>query len=105
MTHLGQLLLGLTLLAATTSAIMRPANYTGRVQDSLVSGSQLPYRGGPILTGDIPVYLIMYGDWSQEAEKVLLFPNFVNHISNTPWWKIGKCVAGMVGVKTGRSDT
>ncbi|RUP20610.1 phosphate-induced protein 1 [Jimgerdemannia flammicorona] len=82
------LVLIVTLLVATATAVSRPANFTQHVRN-YKAGMVLPYQGGPIKTGNIPIYLIMYGDWSHEGRKVDLFSKFINKLADTPWWQIG----------------
>lgn len=54
-----------------------------------IAGNQLE------LNGDVPVYLIFYGDWSgtnsalySNPGAVPIFENFVSGISSTSWWNI-----------------
>jgi len=55
-----------------------------------ITGSIIPgtiyYRGGPVLTGNIPVHYIMYGTFSSTARQML--KDYTENLGNSGWWNI-----------------
>jgi len=48
--------------------------------------AKVAYNGGPVLTGDINVYFIYYGNFDDQDKSVL--EDWINGIDQTPWFDI-----------------
>jgi hypothetical protein len=46
----------------------------------------IEYRGGPIITTELAVYLIWYGDWRESTKS--LVKDFVAHLGGSPYYAI-----------------
>lgn len=44
--------------------------------------------GNPVLTGDVGVYLIWYGDWADSQKTII--EDFINGVGNSSWYAINK---------------
>jgi hypothetical protein len=44
--------------------------------------------GNPVLTGDVGVYLVWYGDWS--AGQKTIIEDFIDGVGNSSWYAINK---------------
>ncbi len=59
----------------------------GPNQDAGPFDNQIPYHGGPVLTGTTHVYLIWYGDWAGNTGKTII-PDLINSIGGSPYYNI-----------------
>jgi hypothetical protein len=41
------------------------------------------YHGGPVMTGDVKVYVVFYGAWSSNSKAIV--SNFLAHIGVSGW--------------------
>ena len=59
------------------------------VQAQAGAAGQIVFHGGPVIThpGGVGVYLIWYGDWSNNTGTAIV-PDFVGALGNSPYWDI-----------------
>ncbi|CAM0140860.1 hypothetical protein VKS41_006970 [Umbelopsis sp. WA50703] len=97
--------------ASSSAAAAAPATSSS----SSSAKYNLQNAGGKVLSGDVNVYLIFYGDWtSQQAQTdQITFMNFVGNISDSTWFKTlseyndnsGGSVTGPVKLAAAVSDS
>lgn len=60
----------------------------------------IAYHGGPIIPNTVDVYLIWYGDWTNNTATTII-PKFFNDLSGSPWFAINKSYTGVNGAPNG----
>ncbi|CAO3672249.1 unnamed protein product [Umbelopsis ramanniana] len=123
MVNIVSLAVGIVAALASTVAAQdssSPATPSQTSSASTPSGSSsakynLSNQGGNVLSGEMNVYLIFYGDWSSEQSQhdQTTFMNFASNISSSSWFKTlngytdnsGASVTGPLKLYAGVSDT
>jgi hypothetical protein len=57
------------------------------ITPDVVTGNGISYNGGPIMSGNINVYLIWYGNWSGNTATTIL-PDFMSNIGGSSYFNI-----------------
>lgn len=57
------------------------------ISPNVDTGNGMDYNGGPIMSGNINVYLIWYGNWSGDTATTIL-PDFMSHIGGSSYFNI-----------------
>lgn len=61
----------------------------------------IQYHGGPVLLGQVNVYVIWYGTWSATSKSILTV--FLNNLGGSPYWNINTSYTSSAGVKISNS--
>lgn len=64
-----------------------PGNNAARPGGAGGSNNGISYRGGPVMTSDVTVYYIWYGNWTGNSAKTIL-TDFANTIGGSPYFNI-----------------
>lgn len=68
-----------------------------------VTQPPITYHGGPVMLGTTNVYLIWYGDWSQDRAAQNLLPEFVSALGGTRWFNINTTYKNKAGQRVSNS--
>lgn len=69
--------------------IVRPLDQSGQTEttlpESVVTGNGIDYHGGPVMHGPHNIYLLWYGNWSNNT-AIQILPAFISGLNGSPYF-------------------
>jgi len=84
------LALALTTLVGPAAAQNASISSTNSANSPTKTDRSIAYHNGRVLTGTQIVYVIWYGDWSNDTSQQLLLAEFISRLGSSPYFQINQ---------------
>ena len=78
----------LAAMAVTAAAQSASTSTTNSANSPTRTDKSIAYHNGAILTGTQIVYVVWYGDWSNNTSQQLLLADFLSNLGSSPYFQI-----------------